>query len=224
MIARMLALLLALAGTCAAAAPVTVELFQSQGCSSCPPANANLNALAGRADVIALSYGVTYWDRLGWKDRFATAEGTQRQREYAHARGRQSVWTPQIYIDGRADVVGTRRAEIEAEIAKRARRATGPALTLAPSRVGVAAGRAPAGGADVWLVRYDPRTLEVPIRAGENGGRTLAHRNVVRQLVALGRWTGEATSFALPPAPAGLRTAVLVQAPKGGPIIAAAKS
>src|ERR1700746_659884 len=84
-----------------ASRPVVVELFQSQGCSSCPPANANLNILADHPDVLALSFAVTYWHRLGWKDTFATREFTDRQWAYARARHRASVWTPQIYVDGR---------------------------------------------------------------------------------------------------------------------------
>lgn len=213
-----------LAGAAAPAAqpPVVVELFQSQGCSSCPPANANLNAIAGRPGVLALSFGVTYWDYLGWTDRFATPEGTQRQRDYAHARGRERVWTPQVYVNGRADLIGNKRAEIDAAIAA-ARRPAGPAVAVGAREVTVAGASAPKARADVWLVRYDPRTVEVPIKAGENGGRTLPHRNVVHQLIRLGRWTGAPARFVLPAAPQpGLRSAALVQAGRGGPIIAAA--
>src|SRR5215469_16161958 len=82
---------------------VVVELFQSQGCSSCPPAEDNLNAIAGEPNVLALSFGVTYWDELGWKDSFATEANTQRQWDYAHHHGRDTVWTPQIYINGQHD-------------------------------------------------------------------------------------------------------------------------
>ena len=90
-----------------AAGPVKVlELFQSQGCSSCPPANANLNALAGRSDVIALSYGVTYWDYLGWTDSFAKPAYTERQRAYGRTLGNPNVYTPQMVLNGRADFVG----------------------------------------------------------------------------------------------------------------------
>ncbi len=204
--------------------PVVVELYQSQGCSSCPPASANLNAIADRPDVIPLSFAVTYWDQLGWKDTFATPEYTVRQWDYARSGGRGEVATPQMVINGgRQTIVGNDRRQLEAAIAA-ARHPSGPRITLAGNRVSIAA----AGGATpstVWLVRYDPRVNNVPVRAGENGGRTLPHRNIVRQLAALGTWSGTAVSFALPSSPSpAYRTAVLLQSGKGGPIVAAAKS
>lgn len=203
---------------------VVVELFQSQGCSSCPPALANLNAIADRPDVLALSYGVTYWDRLGWKDSFASPQFTARQWDYAHHYGRGEVATPQVWIDGRNSIVGSNAAQLGQSLAS-APALEGPGLRFANDRVVVAPGRAPAGGADVWLVRYDPRTLQVAIRAGENGGRTLAHKDIVRQLVDLGHWTGEAASFPIPATPhTALKTAAFVQLGRGGPIVSAAKN
>jgi hypothetical protein len=204
--------------------PLTViELFQSQGCSSCPPANANVNALAAsRSDVLALSFGVTYWDKLGWKDTFAKPEYTARQWAYARARGRGNVWTPQVYVNGRDDVVGANPAQLTAAVARA--KPLAATLRVAQGRVAVASGAAPVGGADILLVRYEPRAIDVPIRAGENGGRTLPHRNIVRQLLTIGRWTGSAISVPLPVAPRpGLAQAVLLQRGAGGPIIAAAK-
>lgn len=205
------------------AAPLTVvELFQSQGCSSCPPANANVNALiASRPDVLALSFAVTYWDQLGWKDRFATPAYTARQWDYAKGLVHDQVWTPQVVVNGRADITGTKAAPLAALIAATPRLA-GPALTVAGGKVAVGGGAAPKAGAEVWLVRYDPRTIEVAVKAGENDGRTLPHRNIVRELSRLGVWTGAAVSYTVPTAPAGLATAVLVQ-PRGGPILAAAR-
>lgn len=203
---------------------VVVELFQSQGCSSCPPALANLNAIADRPDVLALSYGVTYWDQLGWKDSFASPQYTARQWDYAHHYGRGEVATPQVWIDGRGSIVGSNTAQFRQSLAS-APALDGPDLRLVNDRVAVAQGRAPRGGAEVWLVRYDPRTIQVAIRAGENGGRTLAHRNIVRQLVDLGHWSGNATSFPIPTSTRdGLKTAVLVQLGRGGPIVSAAKA
>ncbi len=201
--------------------PTVIELYQSQGCSSCPPAIRNLNALADRPDVLALTFAVTYWDQLGWKDTFATAGQTARQWDYARGLHHTQVWTPQVIVDGRADVVGARAGQIEGLLARTPPR-TGPALSLTGGTVTVGPGAAPAGGADVWLVRFDPRILVIVIRAGENDGRTIDHRNVVRQLVRLGRWTGTAATLPLPAPVAGLHTAVLVQAP-GGPILAAAR-
>jgi hypothetical protein len=202
-----------------------VELFQSQGCSSCPPANANILTLTDKPDLLVLSFGVTYWDRLGWKDTFASKENTQRQYDYANGGlNRRNVATPQVVINGRIDIVGNRRDELTRAIAGARLPADAPAFTLAASRLEIAAA-AFSGGADVWLVRYDPRTVQVPIGAGENGGRTLPHRNVVRELVRLGGWSGKAATFTLPAAadPA-YRTAILVQRVSGGPIIAAFKA
>ena len=217
------ALMTLLAGAAAAAAAprsdvTVVELFTSQGCSSCPPANANAAALADRPDLLVLSFGVTYWDGLGWKDSFAREDFTQRQRIYEPALGRDGPFTPQIVIGGAVDTVGNDRGAIEALIARGA--AAGPEIKLAGQTVTIGPGKMDMA-ADVWLVRYDPRTIDVAVRRGENGGRTLPHRNVVRDLARIGHWTGAATALPLPAAPPGLRTAVLVQAPKGGTILAA---
>lgn len=206
--------------------PVVVELFQSQGCSSCPPANENILALVDRPDLLVLSFGVTYWDHLGWKDTFASRENTQRQ--YAYANGglkRRNVATPQVVINGYVDIVGNNRSELVRAISGVKLVSGAPALTLSGANLSISAAAAPVGGADVWLVRYDPRIVQVPIRAGENGGRTLPHRNVVRELVRVGGWSGKATTFQLPAAtdPA-YRTAILIQGFSGGPIITALKS
>lgn len=199
-----------------------VELFTSQGCSSCPPANASLAVLSTRPGILALSFGVTYWDSLGWKDTFAQPRFTDRQWAYARGLKHSQVYTPQVVVNGRIDTVGQSPAAIEAAI-RQAPLPAGPSLSLQAAAVSIA-GAAPANPADVWLVRYDPNTVQAPIRRGENGGKTLPHRNVVRELTLLGQWRGGARSFAIPPAPAGLNTAVLLQAGAGGPILAAARS
>jgi len=203
------------------APPVLVELFQSQGCSDCPPANANLNAIADRSDVVALSFGVTYWDYLGWKDTFATPQNTRRQWDYARYNRRGNVATPQVWIDGRTTIVGSDAQELARAID--AAGFDGPALAISGREVRVGGSAAPAGGADVWAAWYDPRVVQVPIRAGENGGRTLPHKNIVRALVKVGHWNGRAASFRLSSAHTGLSTAVFLQASRGGPILAAAK-
>jgi len=201
--------------------PVVVELFQSQGCSSCPPANANLNVIAGRPDVLALSFAVTYWDRLGWKDTFAHPRFTERQWDYAKAGGRGNVSTPQMIVNGRGVLIGHRPDEVAAFVRRFDRGSSGPAVTVAAGRVTIGPAKA-LGPAAVWLVRYDPRTRNVPIRAGENGGRTLPHKNIVRALDRLGQWTGARASFAIPASPdPAWRSAVIVQRGRGGPIIAA---
>lgn len=223
-LAPVLAVVLAGAGAADAADrahPAMVELFQSQGCSSCPPANAELLKLADRPDVLALSFQVTYWDGLGWKDTFAQPAFTARQWDYARRWSRKEVATPQVVVNGRVDGIGSRPGEMAALIAKADRGGAGPTLAIRPNRVEVGAGR---GAGVVWLVRYDPRTIPVPIRAGENAGRTLPHRDVVRELVRLGDWRGARAGFALPAAVRpGLATAVFVQDGPGGPVLAAAR-
>jgi hypothetical protein len=201
--------------------PTVVELFQSQGCSSCPPANANLLEIAGRPDILALSWQVTYWDHLGWKDTFGSPAFTQRQWDYAHAFRHAEVATPQVVVNGRAEGVGQRRAELDDLIRRFDRGDGGPAIRLEAGRAIVGGGAGPK--ASVLLVRYDPRILNVPISAGENTGKTLPHRNVVREVAVLGQWTGGTRAFALPAArQGGLKEAILVQEGAAGPIIAAA--
>ena len=202
--------------------PTVIELFQSQGCSSCPPANANVNALAQRPDVLALSFAVTYWDGLGWKDSFAQPQFTQRQWDYARGFGNAQVWTPQVVINGRANITGTQAAPLLALIDRNDRGNGGPALTLGGTAVDISG--ATAKPADLWLVRYDPQSIAVPIKAGENSGKTLPHRNIVREFIRIGQWTGGNARFTLPAATRpGLATAVLVQAGPGGAIIAATR-
>ncbi|MEO7239868.1 MAG: DUF1223 domain-containing protein [Sphingomicrobium sp.] len=205
-----------------AAHPVLVELFQSQGCSSCPPANANLNAIAGQPDVVALSFSVTYWDQLGWKDSFAQPKFTARQWDYAHFNKRGGVATPQIWVNGRKTIVGDDARELAATIGRADRR--GPELLLRGNRLVIGAAPTAARSADIWIARYDPRTVNVAIRAGENGGRTLPHRNLVRQLVRIGHWTGKPQAVPIPAGPPGLALAAFLQAGNGGPVLAAAKS
>lgn len=206
-----------------AAHPTVVEEYQSQGCSSCPPANANLNAIADRPDILALSFSITYWDNLGWKDTFGKMAFTDRQWDYARAGGRDNVYTPQMVVNGSSAIVGNRISEVEAAILSADRGDSGPIVSWGNGSVSIAG---PSTGSDtiVWLVRYDPRTLDIPIRAGENAGRTLPHRNIVKELVSLGGWKSGTSSFALPAlGDPVLKTAVLVQEGIGGRIIAVGK-
>lgn len=216
---------LALPGLAAAqpAAPVqVVELYTSQGCSSCPPANAALATIAARPQILALSFGVTYWDDLGWKDTFAKKAFTERQWDYAKGLRHSEVATPQVVVNGRLDTIGGSVGEIDAALRRAPLPDGGPGVTLSPASVTIA-GVAPKRPAQVWLVRYDPNIVQVPVKRGENTGKTLPHKNVVRELIRLGDWGGGTRRFATPAAPAGLKTAVLVQAGPGGPILAAAK-
>lgn len=201
-----------------------VELFTSQGCSSCPPANANLAKLADRPDVLALSFGVTYWDDLGWKDTFASKAYTQRQYDYAKGLHHDNVFTPQLVINGRRDDVGVSWAKVDQLLKAVPAPISGSAIKLSAATVTLNGASVPGRPAQVWLVRYDPRVLNIPIKRGENTGKTLPHRNVVKELVKLGDYVGKPATYQLPVATdPGLKTAVLIQSGPGGPIIAAAK-
>lgn len=201
--------------------PTVVELYQSQGCSSCPPANAILNSLGDRPDLLPLMFAVTYWDRLGWKDSFAHPAYTDRQYGYAKAAGTDRVATPQFIVNGRGVVTGSSRQALEATLRSADRGATGPEIAVQGKRIAIGAGR-PAVPVTVWLVRYDPRLRVVKIGSGENGGRALPHRNVVVGLRPLGTWTGAPIVFDQPAyRDAAQRSAVLLQQGLGGPIIGA---
>jgi hypothetical protein len=206
-----------------AAHPTVIELFQSQGCSSCPPAEANVGAVSGRSDVLALSFEVDYWDRLGWKDTFSKAAWTARQYAYARAMGRDGVYTPQVVVNGRAEGDGIEPGALAGLISRGERGAGGPSVGFSGGTVTVGQGAAPAGGADVWLARYIPHAVEVTIPRGENAGHTLPYTHVVREMVLLGKWRGEPATFPAPGGDSALAEAVLVQGSGSGPILAAAK-
>jgi hypothetical protein len=209
-------------GTAAAdhQSPTVVELFTSQGCRSCPPANANLIKISDRANVLALSFSVTYWDYLGWKDTYGKPEFTQRQVDYEPALRQPGPYTPQMVVNGSTTAVGNDFSEVEALVAA-ARSSKGPSLALDGDHVEIEGGAKAVSDADVWLVRYDPRVETVPIARGENSGASLQHTHVVHRLDRLGTWNGAKTAFALPGKEAGLRTAVLVQEKNGGSILSA---
>jgi hypothetical protein len=223
---------LAMAGTAEArslgrgrhAHPVVVELFTSQGCSACVAADKLVDQLADDKGVLALTFAVDYWDYLGWNDTYAKPEFSARQKAYEQKMALRDLSTPQIVVDGRSQLAGAETKGVEALI-KRAQhdRSGGPRLRLVRhSRLVIGRGPRPAGGADVWLVRYDPAVREVTVKRGENRGQTIRERNVVRQLVRLGSWTGRQKTYALPtdgPDSSGLKTAVLLQAAKGGRIL-----
>jgi hypothetical protein len=207
-----------------AAHPTVVELFQSQGCSSCPPAAASVAAVSDRADVLALSFAVDYWDRLGWKDTFSKAAWTARQYAYARAMDSDGVYTPQVVINGRVAGDALEPGALQGLMSRGDRGAGGPNVGFSGGAVTVGAGAAPSGGADVWLARYIPRTVDVAITRGENAGHTLPYKDVVREMVLLGKWRGEAASFPVPGGDAGLAEAAIVQGSGCGPIVAAAKA
>lgn len=201
--------------------PVVVELFTSEGCSSCPPADAVLRDLAqGRPDVLALGFHITYWDYLGWHDPFALPEATQRQRDYG-ARMRGTVYTPQMVIDGTRDLVGSDRSDVLRTIQQAALAGgAGVAVRLRREGGGVVVDLgAGVGAGSVVLIGYDAEH-RTSVARGENGGRSLVESNIVRSVVPLGAWTGSASSLrhALP---AGERIAVIVQSETGAVVGAA---
>ncbi len=212
-----LALAAALAPVAAVAAdrPVVVELFTSQGCSSCPPANAYLNDLVrDRSDVLALAFHVTYWDRLGWKDPFSMEAATERQDRYGHRFGDGS-YTPEIVVDGASSHVGSRRDEVGPAIdaAKRqSRTATNVSVNRDGGQLMIDVGDG-SGNGKVLLVGFD-HDHETAIRRGENGGRTLRESNVVRSVREVGDWQGKALRIS-EKFPDGEDAAVILQAPDG---------
>ena len=185
--------------------PVVVELFTSQGCSSCPPADALLGQLADRPDVLALTLPITYWDMLGWKDTLASDANTSRQKAYSDAMGHGGVYTPQMIVDGVTDVVGNREPQVMAAIAARqADAAAVPvSLTVTTGQIHVAVGADDAvkpgktRDATIWMFHVLGKAT-VAIKSGENGGHSVTYRNVVRDVRAVGMWKGQPVSLDLP--------------------------
>ena len=198
----------------AARRPVVAELFTSEGCSSCPPAEALLTELALRnPDVLALAFHVTYWDSLGWPDRFALPAATLRQRGYAARLHLDTIYTPQLVVDGVTDVVGSDRAAVAAALAAaHPRPAVAVQLLRIPGGVRIIAGGGDGSG-EMLLIGYDSRHATAVAR-GENAGRTIVETNVVRSVAALGAWAGSAVQRTAA-IPAGEHLAGLVQAADG---------
>lgn len=175
----------------AAVRPAVVELFTSEGCSSCPSAEAYTAELAQRSDVLALTFHVTYWDNLGWPDRFAFREATQRQRIYAESLRLDSIFTPQTVIDGRRSFVGSDRSAIARELLVPR---NGPSISLtlreAELQIGWSAFETASSG-NALLIAYR-RSAVTSIGRGENAGRTIHEVNVVRCIRTLGPWRGQA--------------------------------
>lgn len=206
--------------------PVVVELYTSQGCSSCPPADAILRELADREDVIALAFHVDYWDYIGWADPFADPRHAERQRAYAAAGGRRTIYTPEMIVQGQSDIVGAKAMKLSEEIAKHARISAPAQITLTRQgdalRIDAAMVEAPSGPITVHLLRYAPRQT-TKIKRGENRGKTLAYANVVEGWQVLGDWDG-ATPLSMQAEVSGDHpVVVLLQAENAGRILAAAR-
>ena len=205
--------------------PAVVELFTSEGCNSCPPAEAYVGELAGRPDVLALAFHVDYWDDLGWRDRFGLSQAVERQRNYARSLRLGSVYTPQVVVDGSTDYVGSSRSSIDKAL-RDGRQGPPVVLSVGPDEVSVKMdpGTQPGARGDVVLVSY-LRKAVTPIGRGENAGRTLAEYNIVRSVQTLGRWDGAAQEFHAKVASLprdATDVAVLVQSPGQGAILGAA--
>ena len=214
---------LPLAAQAATARPlVVVELFTSQGCSSCPPADAYLSDLSrNRPDVLPLAFHVTYWNNLGWKDPYSFDAATQRQATYA-ARFGDGSYTPEMVVDGRRGLVGSDRSSAEAAIAAAKQvSGTNAAVSAAPSGTGISINvGAGSGNARVLLVGYDPEH-STPVGRGENNGRVLTESNIVRSIQTVGQWNGAPVALNAA-VPAGERAAVILEAPDGS-IVGAAR-
>lgn len=207
--------------------PVVVELFTSQGCSSCPPADAIMRKLAKRDDVIPLALHVDYWDYIGWKDEFANPANTVRQKKYAHVAGRKMIYTPQMIVNGQEDVVGAHAMELLDLIAQH---------KAAPARVDLVARREEGavfvqvqpltepvtGPLVMYLVQYSP-LQSVHITRGENAGRDLEYANVVTGWTKLGSWDGKSQIELQSDLDGDHPAVVLVQQPGAGAIVAAAR-
>lgn len=226
-------LLLALATCCATSlgaqaenVPVVVELFTSQGCSSCPPADEFMNVLADRDDVIALSMHVDYWDYIGWKDEFADPQHAERQRAYATHAGRRSVYTPEMIVNGYTDIIGAKPMAVATAI--EAHKAQPRTVDVELSRKGgkmhvtVRALQEVSGPLMVQMVRYQPERIS-NITRGENAGRVITYVNVAQDLQVIGAWDAKSDFAASVSVPDDLPVVVLVQKQTLGRILAAAR-
>ena len=217
--------------------PVLVELFTSQGCSDCPPADQILSDLAGRSDVVALSFPITYWDMLGWRDTLASVSNTDRQKAYADAMRRPATYTPQVIVGGIDDVVGNKRERVfnavAGHVADRGALTDAEAVALALSYdAGELVIRisgtppidlSPERPAELWVMRILSRA-EVAVQGGENRDRQLVYTNIVRDVTSAGSWSGDVAAFTVPVALAqgehdGI--AVVLQRDGHGPVLAA---
>jgi hypothetical protein len=211
----------------AAISPVVVELFTSQGCSSCPPADAYLGKLAKQPGILALGFHIDYWNYIGWTDPYSLKLSAARQRAYAQRLGLHYVYTPQMVIDGISEGIGSEPAKIEPLLRSAVGGPPGPDLSLERRTNGslhihVGAGTA-AGAATVWLVGFD-RLHETKVLRGENGGETARDYHTVRSFDAVGKWDGKPLDLDVPSrVAAGDDAALLLQVNGTGPIVAATR-
>ncbi len=216
--------MLAANGVAAQTSPVVVELYTSQGCSSCPPADEILRTLAGREDIIALALHVDYWDYIGWKDSFGSPAFTRRQHGFARAAQARTVYTPQFIVGGTDFVVGAKSMELMDAVA--GQRPNDIALNVSRSgnslRISAAPGRVAGRDMVVQVVRYTPEE-QVSIQRGENAGRTISYSNIVTSWDVVGQWDGLSALNLTTPVSGNSPVVVIVQDAAFGPILAAAR-
>ena len=206
-----------------------VALFTSQGCSSCPPADALLKTLISRQDLMPLSFSVDYWDHLGWKDTLASPKNSARQKSYAKSLGTGNVYTPQVVVNGGWQAIGSNKGDIEKAIYKAKERVSTQMIALNAvsdtKRVTIEVGASnEAVPATLWLAIVAPK-VDVEIKRGENRGKELGYHNVVKDITPIGMWSGKPMKIELPlnaMMQNGDRGAVFLQADDGGRILAAA--
>ena len=180
-----------------------VELFTSQGCSSCPPADKLIGELANDPSVIALSLPIDYWDYLGWKDTLADKRFTARQKAYSHIRGDREVYTPQVVINGKVHAVGSDRDSIERAIEQTSHEigvmSVPVSVTVTRDQLNVSVAAAPTAPprGEIWLWSVT-RAIPIAIGRGENHGREVTYHNVVRNWLKVGDWSGKAASWSIP--------------------------
>ncbi|MBL8836735.1 MAG: DUF1223 domain-containing protein [Alphaproteobacteria bacterium] len=203
--------------------PIVVELFTSQGCNSCPPADEFLRELSTQPDVLAIEFHVDYWDYIGWRDPFAQRYFTERQRAYSRALEQRYVFTPQMVIDGRFQEVGSDRAAV-LRLIERARtmRTDAPTIEAVPGERATVRVSGPVHGpAVVWAAALDP-AHETDVLRGENGGRRLVNTNTVRRMQRLGVYSGTTEEYPMIACEPHQAVAIVLQGANGyGPIYAA---
>ncbi len=208
-------------------APVVVELFTSQGCSSCPPADEFMQVLAERDDVIALSVHVDYWDYIGWKDEFADPKHAERQRAYATLAGRRSVYTPEMIVNGVSDILGAKPMAVATAIEAHKSQARAVAITVSRSGRSVSIQAVVLqnglGPMTVQMVGYQPQRV-AKITRGENAGKTIPYVNVAQDWQVITSWDGLAPLDIKVEASGAHPVVVLIQADTHGPILAAARA
>jgi hypothetical protein len=180
-----------------------VELFTSQGCSSCPPADNILGELARDPSVIAVSMPIDYWDYLGWKDTLADSRFTARQKAYSQVRGDREVYTPQVVVNGSVHAVGSDRAAIDnaIDVTNKAEGVMSLPVTLTQSGKQITVSVSPSGKTprhgEVWICSI-AKSVPISIGRGENGGRQVTYYNVVRSLLKVGDWNGDSGTWTIP--------------------------